>query len=329
MPSAVFKAVDKRYLINAYAENSTHSTMNAYESGFQVSTSDGQTKVDRAVLLIRWMFERPDTDRLVLDLLNHLFVENPYADTTDSNKTYVLLRNNVLRKRNIQLTDDGFTIGSQSTTAPSEEPLPFPLEPNTSAFSQGVSSFMDITEPVSGDASVSKGSGRPSSKTVFVVHGRDMRPVEQIERFLLFLGMTMMSWTEAARLTNESQPHTYDIVKAGMDNAAAIVVIFSPDDEARVKPEFAQGESTLPEGQARQNVLVEAGMAFAQSRSKTIFVQSETTRAITDLEGFNWVTLNGKWDSRKDFINRLEAAGAKPQATHEDLTHRTAGEFRV
>jgi predicted nucleotide-binding protein len=322
MPSAVFKAVDKRYLINAYAENSTHGTMSAFESGFSMDSTEGETKVVRAVALIKWMYDHPDTDRHILELLNHLFVENPHANTTDANQTYVLLRNNVLRKRNIVLTDDGYEIGTQPSSAtPHEEPLPPALAPNNSAFTKGVDSFMATT--ASDDSSA-------SSRKVFVVHGRDMRPVHEIERFLLFLGMTMISWTDAVKLTNQSQPHTFDIVKAGMDNAGAIVVIFSPDDEARTNPALSYpGENLMPEGQARQNVLVEAGMAFAQSRSKTIFVQSERTRAITDLEGFNWVKLDGKWDSRQDFINRLVAAGAKPVPSHQDLTHRTAGNFHI
>jgi predicted nucleotide-binding protein len=329
MPSDLFKVIDKRYLITAYAGNTTHGTMGAYESGLGF-TSIGNNKIERATSTINFLFQRTNTDELVLDMLNHLFVENPYANTTPANETYEALRKAVLEPRGIRLTDDGFKATQPPPRSPATQP-PVSDEPQGSlASANTILQPRSIATDTGSAAEPVAPISTPSNKTVFVVHGRDMRPVESIETFLLFLGLTMMSWSEAVKLTGDTQPHTYDIVKAGMDGAAAVVVVFSPDDEARVKRHFAtDGETLDPQGQARQNVLVEAGMAFARSRTKTIFVQSEPTRPITDLEGFNWVKLDGGWDSRQDFINRLDTAGADPKPTYAQLDHRTAGPFKV
>ena len=327
MASDLFKLSDKRYLIAAYAGGATHGSMGVFESGLQF-TAMGSNKVERATSTINYLFKQRNTDDLVIELLNFLFVENPYANTTSENANYEALRAAVLEPRGIRLTVDGFMISPPAASLTASA-LPEPSPPLT----QSLDHLSTPSAEATGTGTVAKPvapTQTPSSKTVFVVHGRDRRPVDAIETFLMFLGLTMMTWSEAVKLSGETQPHTYDVVKAGMDGAAAVIVIFSPDDEATVKSQFAAiGERQAPQGQARQNVLVEAGMAFAQSRKKTIFVQSETTRPITDLEGFNWVNLDGNWDSRQDLINRLEKAGAEPSPAYQDLNHRTAGLFKV
>ena len=106
-----------------------------------------------------------------------------------------------------------------------------------------------------------------------------------------------MSWSDAVALTKEPQPTTYGVVAAGIAHAVAVIVIFSPNDEARLSREFAANDKD-PEltvaGQPRQNVLLEAGMAFGTAPTRTIFVQSARTRPISDIQGFNWVNLDGK-----------------------------------
>jgi predicted nucleotide-binding protein len=141
----------------------------------------------------------------------------------------------------------------------------------------------------------------------------------------------MMPWSEAVDLTGESQPHTYDVVHAGITHAAATIVIFSPDDLGRAKDEFsAPGDPERnPSGQARQNVLLEAGMAFAMARDRTIFVKSARTRDISDIAGFNWVKLDGSWDSRKDLKGRLAKLSKAVRSGDYDLRDALAGPFRI
>lgn len=189
-------------------------------------------------------------------------------------------------------------------------------------------STITVDEPVS---SVRLPPVRDASK-VFVVHGRDLRPVGILRRYLLFLGLHVMAWSEAVALTEKSQPHTYDIVKAGIDHAAAVIVIFSPDDLARVKDDFSESsddpDRTL-QGQPRQNVTLEAGMAFATAPDRTIFLRSGSTRGISDIAGFNWVSLNGTWDSRADLKSRLEKAGAAVRLGAYNLADDLTGPFKV
>lgn len=169
-----------------------------------------------------------------------------------------------------------------------------------------------------------------SQDTVFVVRGRDPRPFDAIETYLGFLGLKVLTWNHAIKLTGEPQPRTYDIVKAGIQSAAAIVVIFSPDDLARVQEEFSEDEDDRQlKGQARQNVTFEAGMAFMSAPDRTIFVRSSSARMPSDLDGFNWVKLDGTWASREDLLNRLVAAGATAKPMDPNLNHNLAGPFKV
>ena len=70
-------------------------------------------------------------------------------------------------------------------------------------------------------------------------------------------------------------------------------------------------------------------MAFALARERKIFLQSATTREISDIAGFNWVNLDGRWDSRNDLKERLNRAGASVRAGNYNLADELAGPFKV
>ena len=78
-----------------------------------------------------------------------------------------------------------------------------------------------------------------------------------------------------------------------------------------------------------QNVLLEAGMAFAMNRERTVFVRASRIREISDIAGFNWVTLDGEYDSRKDLKERLEHAGAAVRPGTYNLLDTLAGPFKI
>lgn len=351
MPTTIFRLADKRYLIEALVENSTGARLQQFQSGFDY-VAKWNNKTELATGLINHLFNAVDGDEQVIELLNFFFVEAPHVDL--QTRSFQDLKKKVLDARAIELTEDGYELPQRSrgdrtqategtTTArlpviegvrgdffgPIVEAMRLSGDPVRTALggkNPPSSESMEKVAPFSNEEPFEL----PPNDVVFVVHGRDMRPVDALDQFLGFLNLRIMSWSDAVKLTGQAQPHTYDIVKAGMDGAAAVIVIFSPDDEARTQRPFrAGGESDDYMGQARQNVLVEAGMAFATSRKRTIFVQSANTRPITDLEGFNWVKMNGDWDSRADLINRLELANAKPQPRYDNLMHHTAGPFKV
>jgi predicted nucleotide-binding protein len=236
----------------------------------------------------------------------------------------VALDTKVLGPRGVVLTDDGYVIDSVHVDPRSVTPA-HAVPDQSPTHQEGA----QVVRPVTSTSTV---PAPQSSNKVFVVHGRDMRPVKVLDTFLTFCGLQSMEWSDAVRLTGKTQPTTYEIVHAGIVNAAAVIVIFSPDDLGRVADAYASSPADpdkAPTGQARQNVILEAGMAFGLAPDRTIFVQSAATRPLSDIEGFNWVKLNGSWDSRSDLIGRLEQACRRKLVYKAELTHHTAGPFKV
>jgi predicted nucleotide-binding protein len=330
MPSDLFKTVDRRHFAVVVSKFLTHGGMNIYESGlgFNSDPNGDANKDHRAAALVNHLFEQPDTDELIVDLLDHLFVSAPYSDRLMNDDAYKALDRKVLQPRGVVLTDDGYQLtGERITMNVFDQPQP-------EADELGPSS-MSPRNPATTPASLRDVSTSPAptgnNHLVFVVHGRDIRPVTVLDTFLTFCGLEMMSWAEARRATGKTQPTTYEIVLAGITRAAAVIVIFSPDDLGRVKDDFAVAPTDpdkKPQGQARQNVILEAGMAFGIAPEKTIFVQSSQTRPLSDIDGFNWVKLDGLHGSREDLIGRLIDAKA-PVRHKTNLLDHTAGPFKV
>ena len=67
--------------------------------------------------------------------------------------------------------------------------------------------------------------------------------------------------------TGEASPHIDDVLAKGLSMAQAVVVLMTPDDEARLQPRYHQqdepSDETVLTGQPRPNVFIEAGMALA------------------------------------------------------------------
>lgn len=318
MPSATFKRADSRYFASSLSEGTTHSGIDTFEGPLGITTEGN--KGERSNKIVQHIFNGPNTYLLLIELLNFLYVENSYADTSDSNPSYANLRKRVLDPRGISLTESGYTL-PDGRDVDDLRASNGALENERSAVSKPVTAIQSPDTPI---------ENRDPAK-IFIVHGRDARPLVALRTYLLFLGLHDISWSEAVKLTGEPQPHTYDIVRAGMLHASATIVIFSPDDLARVKDEFSEtgDPDRTPQGQARPNVLLEAGMSFAMAPERTIFVKSGPSREISDIAGFNWIKLDGKWDSRLDLKYRLETAGASVRAGTYDLQDPLAGPFMV
>lgn len=292
----------------------THGQQDTFELGLEYTT-DG-TRVGRGAELIRRIFDdEPEPDSVILELLNYIYVDSPAAQWRLESEKYATLKARVLEPRGVTLGEDGFQLPGVTAAR-----LPLPVRPAANPL-PGLAQEVSVPTVVSPPRDPSR---------VFVVHGRDMRPVVVLEQFLVFIGLRAMPWSEARALTGKTSPTTYEIVKAGMAGAGAVIVVFSPDDQARLDPRLAPGEpEERPTGQARQNVILEAGMAFATDPERTIFVQSERTRPISDIDGFNWVPLDGTWDRRQDLYSRLRDAGARVEPTPGNLQGPLAGPFQI
>jgi len=166
-----------------------------------------------------------------------------------------------------------------------------------------------------------------NSKTVFVVHGRNLRAKEQVFVFLRALGLQPLEWEQAAHLTKQATPYTLDTVKAGLEAAQCVVVLLTGDELAKLRPAYGLETYKL---QPRPNVLLEAGWAIGViGQERTILVCFEEIRRISDIDGLNFVRLNNNANSRQAFVSRLKNAGCPidENGRGDYLTPERGGDF--
>ncbi len=178
-------------------------------------------------------------------------------------------------------------------------------------------------------ASASKRPRPRKSNSVMVVYGRDARVSEALFTFLRTIGLEPIEWSQARKKTGKPSPYTGEIVDAAFSIAAAVVVLLTPDDEAYLKKEFwdptDEPFEKEPRGQARPNVLFEAGRAFGSHPEATVIVQLGNVRPFSDTVGKHVIRLNQGPECRKELASRLEDAGC---AVNLSGAHwLTAGDF--
>ena len=107
--------------------------------------------------------------------------------------------------------------------------------------------------------------------------------------FLRSLGLRPLEWSEAVQATDNPIPYIGEILETAFTTAQAVIVLFTPDDEARLRDALrAPGEpphETELTGQARPNVLFEAGMAMGRSQERTVLVELGSLRPFSDIAG--------------------------------------------
>ncbi|PDT88771.1 hypothetical protein CO669_18595 [Bradyrhizobium sp. Y36] len=95
-----------------------------------------------------------------------------------------------------------------------------------------------------------------------------------------------------------------------MDQAQAVLVMFSPDDLVQLRPQFvARHEKSTegkPQGQARPNVLFEAGLAMGRHAEKTLLVEIGSVKHFSDIGGRHMLRFNGSTASRHNLVGRLQ-----------------------
>jgi predicted nucleotide-binding protein len=167
--------------------------------------------------------------------------------------------------------------------------------------------------------------------SVFVVHGRNEELRKSLFQFLRSIELTPIEWAQAIVLTGKPSPHVSEILDAAFREAVAIVVLLTPDDEARLKSEFIKTGDPAHEkkltGQARANVLFEAGMAFGRFPDQTVLVQVGTLRPFSDIAGRHVAHLTNSTVSRQELISKLANAGCNVTVTGTDW--HTVGDFDV
>jgi predicted nucleotide-binding protein len=177
-------------------------------------------------------------------------------------------------------------------------------------------------------AVVARGATRKSN-SVMVVYGRDSGARDALFTFLRAIALQPIEWPQAVRATKKGAPYVGEVLDAAFRQAAAVVVLLTPDDDAVLRKVFRKSTDPPFErrltGQARPNVLFEAGRAFGSHPDATILVQLGKVRPFSDTAGVHVIHLTQGPEPRRDLANRLEAAGCAIDISGTDWLR--AGDF--
>lgn len=170
---------------------------------------------------------------------------------------------------------------------------------------------------------------RAMPNSVFVVHGRDGKARSSMFDFLRAVGVKPIEWTSAIAMTGKATPYVGEILDAAFSRARAVVVLLTPDDLVQLRPDLLLPADKPYErvltGQARPNVLFEAGMAFATHPDRTVLVQVGNTREFSDVGGRHVVHLTNDFSRRQELAVKLQNAGCDVDTSGADWV--TAGDF--
>lgn len=190
------------------------------------------------------------------------------------------------------------------------------------AIAQAAAALQALAESAE-DRGIAEGVEGPGDRhSVFLVHGRDAATTTRLKTYLRSLGLQIVEWEHAVHATGEPNPYVGEVVAAGLGLAHAVVVLFTPDDLVRLRPELATGgddaSETEERGQPRPNVLYEAGMAQALARSRTVLVAVGDVKVHSDVDGRHLVRFDGSPSARNRLAGRLELTGLEIDTTGED-----------
>jgi len=172
----------------------------------------------------------------------------------------------------------------------------------------------------------------PDRKKVFVVYGRNTKVYTAMKLFLQAVGLEALDFYKIKDDMGGS-PFVGKIVQKGMEQAQAVVVLYTPDEYASLHPNLtSQHDSDEDKNrwQPRANVILEAGMALAISEDRTILIVFGNADLPSDLHGRHYLRLDNSTNSRNKLRNLLKGQGVNcevdPQKDEwHDLT--VAGDF--
>ena len=151
------------------------------------------------------------------------------------------------------------------------------------------------------------------ARRVFVIHGRNEVLRRSMFTFLRSIGLEPIEWTQAVQWTGSGLPYITEILIEAFNHAQAVVVLMTPDDEARLLPDFQSANDPSYEidltPQARPNVIFEAGMAFMHDPKKTVLVEIGQLRPFSDIGGQHTIRLDNSTAKRQALAMRLRDAG--------------------
>jgi predicted nucleotide-binding protein len=158
---------------------------------------------------------------------------------------------------------------------------------------------------------------RPKAPTrgrkVFVVHGRNDALRKDLFNLLRSLDLEPLEWRKAIAAAGTGTPTVGEIIDAAFKEAVAVVVLLTPDDQVKLGDEFHKASDPPYEkrmvGQARPNVLFEAGMAFGRDPNSTVLVQVGDVKPFSDVGGRHVTRLTNDVEARSELVTKLRNAG--------------------
>jgi predicted nucleotide-binding protein len=197
-------------------------------------------------------------------------------------------------------------------------------------------SWEDVTDdlltlaPTSAPSASQQPIDKPDPRFIWVVYGRNELARRAMFRFLRALDLHPIEWEEAVGRASQATPDNDAIVEAGFSMAQGVVILKTPDDEARLRQGYRKRNEPADEkrltAQARQNVIYEAGIARAKhTYERTVIVELGVTRSVSDQAGLNVVRMDDTMAKRQALAHRLLQAGCAVNMTGVDW--HTEGEF--
>lgn len=166
---------------------------------------------------------------------------------------------------------------------------------------------------------------------VFVVHGRNETLRRSVFDFLRAIGLKPIEWSQAVTMTGKAPPFIGEILDVAFQQAQAIVVLLSGDDEAMLNKNFQKDDDSEYEKrlspQARPNVLFEAGLAMGRNPQRTLIVEIGKLRPFSDIAGRHTIRLDNSTKTRQDLAQRLATAGCEIDLTGTDW--HNVGKFEI
>jgi len=157
----------------------------------------------------------------------------------------------------------------------------------------------------------------PNPRRVFIVYGRNVKAYQAMVQFLRSLKLDPLEFDEVKNAMGGS-PFVGEIVDAGIRQAQAVIVIFTPDEYASLRKELIyDGDPDYEKNrwQARPNVILEAGMALAIDQSRTILVMIGDVHLSSDLHGRHYIKLNNSTHAREKLKHALIGAKCEVSPT--------------
>lgn len=152
----------------------------------------------------------------------------------------------------------------------------------------------------------SKSDTKESSKgkQIFLVHGRDIPSVREIQLFTWHItGIMPTSLADAP-----GQGSTIiEKFEREADKVVYAIVLLTPDDEGRLKP-LPGATAVAPQDRARQNVVLELGYFFGKLGRHRVAVLNAGVEEPSDVHGLQYIAFPGH-DWKEGLRQELSAVG--------------------